>query len=105
MPEKVSGFFALKRVSRMNEMGKEYELVKDFTIPVGITNKDLEIEDAYAGLLYVYEHADELNVDKDNIILEGESAGGEPPRRKQDYSILQQVVHQSSHDNTSYHLP
>ena len=36
----------------------------------------MELEDAYAGLLYVYEHADELNVDKDNIILEGESAGG-----------------------------
>jgi acetyl esterase/lipase len=36
----------------------------------------MELEDAYAGLLYVYEHADELNVDKDNIIIEGESAGG-----------------------------
>ena len=36
----------------------------------------MELEDAYTGLLYVYEHADELNVDKDNIIIEGESAGG-----------------------------
>ena len=36
----------------------------------------MELEDAYAGLLYVYEHADELNVDKDNIVIEGESAGG-----------------------------
>lgn len=36
----------------------------------------MELEDAYAGLLYVYEHADELNVDKDNIIIMGESAGG-----------------------------
>ena len=36
----------------------------------------MELEDAYAGLLYVYEHADELNVDKDRIIVEGESAGG-----------------------------
>jgi acetyl esterase/lipase len=36
----------------------------------------MELEDAYAGLLYVYEHADELNVDKNNIVIEGESAGG-----------------------------
>ena len=36
----------------------------------------MELEDAYAGLLYVYEHADELNVDPDNIVIEGESAGG-----------------------------
>ena len=36
----------------------------------------MELEDAYAGLLYVYEHADELHVDKDNMIIEGESAGG-----------------------------
>ena len=36
----------------------------------------MELEDAYAGLLYVYEHADELNADKDNIIIEGDSAGG-----------------------------
>lgn len=27
-------------------------------------------------MLYVYEHADELNVDRDNIVIEGESAGG-----------------------------
>lgn len=36
----------------------------------------MELEDAYAGLLYVYEHADELNVDKNNMLIEGESAGG-----------------------------
>lgn len=36
----------------------------------------MELEDAYAGLLYVYEHADELCVDKDNIVIRGESAGG-----------------------------
>ncbi len=36
----------------------------------------MELEDVYAGLLYVYEHADELNVDKDNMVIEGESAGG-----------------------------
>ena len=32
----------------------------------------MELEDAYAGLLYVYEHADALHVDKENIILEGD---------------------------------
>ncbi len=36
----------------------------------------IELEEVYAGLLYVYEHADELNVDKDNLVIEGESAGG-----------------------------
>ena len=36
----------------------------------------MELEDAYAGLLYVYEHADELHVDPENIVIEGESAGG-----------------------------
>lgn len=36
----------------------------------------MELEEVYAGLLYVYEHADELNVDKDNMVIEGESAGG-----------------------------
>ncbi|MCR5844513.1 MAG: alpha/beta hydrolase [Oscillospiraceae bacterium] len=36
----------------------------------------MELEEVYAGLLYVYQHADELNVDKDNIVVEGESAGG-----------------------------
>ncbi|MDO4418603.1 MAG: alpha/beta hydrolase [Eubacteriales bacterium] len=36
----------------------------------------MELEDAYAGLLYVYKHADELRVDKDRIVIEGESAGG-----------------------------
>ena len=36
----------------------------------------MELEEVYAGLLYVYEHADELHVDKDNIVIEGESAGG-----------------------------
>lgn len=36
----------------------------------------MELEEVYAGLLYVYNHAEELNVDKDNIVVEGESAGG-----------------------------
>ena len=36
----------------------------------------MELEQVYEGLHYVYEHADALNVDKDNIVIEGESAGG-----------------------------
>lgn len=49
----------------------DYTLVKDPSY-----QSPMELEDAYAGLLYVYEHADELNVDPDNIIIEGDSAGG-----------------------------
>lgn len=49
----------------------DYTLVKDPSY-----QSPMELEDAYAGLLYVYEHADELNVDKDNMVIEGESAGG-----------------------------
>lgn len=49
----------------------------DYTLTTDPAYKyPMELEDAYAGLLYVYEHADELNVDKDNIIIMGESAGG-----------------------------
>ncbi len=36
----------------------------------------MELEEVYTGLEYVYRHADELNVDPDNIVIEGESAGG-----------------------------
>ena len=36
----------------------------------------VEIEQSYAGLKYVYEHADELNIDPENIVIMGESAGG-----------------------------
>ena len=49
----------------------------DYTLTLDPAYKyPMELEDAYAGLLYVYEHADELNVDKDKIVIEGESAGG-----------------------------
>ncbi len=36
----------------------------------------MELEQVYAGLLYAYEHADELDVNPDHIVIEGESAGG-----------------------------
>ncbi len=49
----------------------------DYTLSLDPSYKyPIELEEVYAGLLYVYEHADELNVDKDNIVIEGESAGG-----------------------------
>ena len=49
----------------------------DYTLSLDPSYKyPVELEEAYAGLLYVYQHADELNVDKDNIVIEGESAGG-----------------------------
>ncbi len=49
----------------------------DYTLSLDPAYKyPMELEEVYAGLLYVYEHADELNVDKDNIVIEGESAGG-----------------------------
>ena len=49
----------------------------DYTLSLDPSYKyPTELEEVYAGLLYVYQHADELNVDKDNIVIEGESAGG-----------------------------
>ena len=49
----------------------------DYTLSLDPDYKyPMELEEVYAGLLYVYEHADELKVDKDNIVIEGESAGG-----------------------------
>ena len=57
--------------SKATVISVDYTLTKDSSYKY-----PMELEDAYAGLLYVYEHADELNVDRDKIILEGESAGG-----------------------------
>lgn len=49
----------------------------DYTLSLDPSYKyPMELEEVYAGLLYVYQHAEELNVDKDNMIIEGESAGG-----------------------------
>ena len=49
----------------------------DYTLTLDPAYKyPMELEDAYAGLLYVYENADELGVDADRIVIEGESAGG-----------------------------
>ena len=35
-----------------------------------------DLNDAYSGLKYIYQNADKLNLDKSNIIIMGESAGG-----------------------------
>ena len=49
----------------------------DYTLSLDPDYKyPMELEEVYAGLHYAFEHADELNVDKDNIVIEGESAGG-----------------------------
>ena len=49
----------------------------DYTLSLDPSYKyPMELEQVYAGLHYVYEHADELNVDPDQMITEGESAGG-----------------------------
>ena len=47
----------------------DYTLTKEAPYPAALN-------DAYAGLKYVYENADELKIDKDKIILHGESGGG-----------------------------
>lgn len=53
--------------SKTTVISVDYTLTKDpsYRYP-------MELEDTYAGLLYVYEHADALHVDKENIILEGD---------------------------------
>jgi acetyl esterase/lipase len=65
------GIQAIADASNATVVSVDYTLTKDpsYKYP-------MELEDAYAGLEYVYEHADELNVDPDNMIIEGESAGG-----------------------------
>ena len=47
----------------------EYRLAKKAPYPAAL-------EDCYAALKYMYDHADELGIDKDCIIVGGESAGG-----------------------------
>ena len=49
----------------------EYTLATDPTHTYPI-----ELMEAYAGLVYVHEHGDELHVDGNNIVIMGESAGG-----------------------------
>ena len=50
--------------------------VKDYETLDPSYKYPMELEEVYAGLLYSYKYAAELNVDPDNIVIEGESAGG-----------------------------
>ena len=53
------------------------DVAPDYTLSLDPAYKyPMELQQVYAGLLYAYEHADELNVDPDNFVIEGESAGG-----------------------------
>ena len=47
----------------------EYRLAPEFPDPY-------PVEDCYAGLLWTAEHADELGIDLDRLIIAGTSAGG-----------------------------
>lgn len=47
----------------------EYRLAKQAPYPAAL-------EDCYAALKYLYDHADELGIDRSRIIVGGESAGG-----------------------------
>ena len=47
----------------------EYRLAKKAPYPAAL-------EDCYAALKYMYDHADELGIDRNRIIVGGESAGG-----------------------------
>ena len=52
-------------------------IAPDYTLSLDPAYKyPMELQQVYAGLLYAYEHAAELNVDPDNFVIEGESAGG-----------------------------
>ena len=65
------------RIQRVADGSSAIVVSPDYTLTLDPSYKyPMELEEVYAGLLYVYEHADELHVDKDNIVIEGESAGG-----------------------------
>ena len=65
-----------KTKHRINESAVEIDVCGNTLVDVALCCDAMELEEVYAGLLYVYEHADELHLDKDNIVIEGESAGG-----------------------------
>lgn len=47
----------------------DYKLAPEYQHPEGM-------EDCYAGLVWTSQHSDELNIDKNKIVVAGESAGG-----------------------------
>ena len=65
------------RIQRVADESGVMVVAPEYTLSLDPAYKyPMELEEVYAGLLYVYEHADELHVDKNNIVIEGESAGG-----------------------------
>ena len=52
----------------------EYRLAGEAPYPAAL-------EDCYAALVWMYEHADELGIDRTRIVVGGESAGGDLRRR------------------------
>ncbi len=65
------------RIQRVADESGATVVAPEYTLSLDPSYKyPIELEEVYAGLLYVYEHADELHVDKNNIVIEGESAGG-----------------------------
>ena len=66
-----------EKIHKMADVNNATVVSPEYTLSLDPSYKyPMELEEVYAGLLYTYEHADELNVDKDNMIIEGESAGG-----------------------------
>ena len=66
-----NGFREMANTLGATVFSVEYTLAIDPTYTYHI-----ELDEAYTGLTYVYEHADELKVDANKIVLMGESAGG-----------------------------
>ena len=65
------------KIQGVAEGGSATVIAPDYTLTLDPSYKyPMELEQVYAGLLYAYEHAEEFNVDPDNIVIEGESAGG-----------------------------
>ncbi|MFF8818552.1 alpha/beta hydrolase [Leucobacter sp. NPDC015123] len=65
----VDGFLPLLRDHGAVIVSVEYRLAPEFPDPV-------PVEDAFAGLLWMAEHASELGIDADRLIVAGASAGG-----------------------------
>lgn len=65
----VDGFFDLVEAGEAVVVSVEYRLAPDHPDPA-------PVEDCYAGLLWTADHADELGLDPDRLIIAGGSAGG-----------------------------
>ncbi len=63
------GSAALARELGVVVVSVEYRLAPEHPYPAGL-------EDCYAALVWLHEHADELGVDRDRVAISGSSAGG-----------------------------